>query len=137
MSQRIVRDRPVGQGCRIKFRTWTDVPRFGLCAPSQQFLGVGIRHIKENQFILLQHNTCIVRTQHISDAGFQDEITSVSTATHQIEVFSRVLRTSISSYLTKKHTNESLGELVVSFCRFYIFHHIYQPENQILAAKTG
>ncbi|XP_060603778.1 negative elongation factor D-like [Ruditapes philippinarum] len=35
----------------------------------------------------------------ISDAGFQGEITSVSTACHQIEVFSRVLRTSISSFL--------------------------------------
>jgi len=35
----------------------------------------------------------------ISDAGYQGEITSVSTACHQIEVFSRVLRTSISSFL--------------------------------------
>ncbi|KAK7114702.1 negative elongation factor D-like [Littorina saxatilis] len=35
----------------------------------------------------------------ISDAGFQGEITSVSTACHQIEVFSRVLRTSISGFL--------------------------------------
>lgn len=35
----------------------------------------------------------------ISDAGFQGEITSVSTACHQIEVFSRVLRTTISSLL--------------------------------------
>ncbi|WAR13302.1 NELFD-like protein [Mya arenaria] len=35
----------------------------------------------------------------ISDAGFQGEITSVSTACHQIEVFSRVLRTSITSFL--------------------------------------
>ncbi|XP_048254735.1 negative elongation factor D-like [Haliotis cracherodii] len=35
----------------------------------------------------------------ISDAGFQGEITSVSTACHQIEVFSRVLRTSISSFV--------------------------------------
>lgn len=35
----------------------------------------------------------------ISDAGYQGEITSVSTACHQIEVFSRVLRTYISSFL--------------------------------------
>lgn len=35
----------------------------------------------------------------ISDEGYQGEITSVSTACHQIEVFSRVLRTSISSFL--------------------------------------
>lgn len=35
----------------------------------------------------------------ISDAGFQREITSISTAAQQIEVFSRVLKTSISSFL--------------------------------------
>ncbi|KAH9499741.1 hypothetical protein Btru_077709 [Bulinus truncatus] len=35
----------------------------------------------------------------ISDAGFQGEITSVSTACHQIEVFTRVLKTSIASFL--------------------------------------
>ncbi|XP_078330044.1 negative elongation factor D-like isoform X3 [Crassostrea virginica] len=35
----------------------------------------------------------------ISDAGYQGEITSVSTACHQIEVFSRVLRTSITGML--------------------------------------
>ncbi|GFR85343.1 negative elongation factor D [Elysia marginata] len=35
----------------------------------------------------------------ISDAGFQGEITSVSTACHQIEVFSRVLKTSVATFL--------------------------------------
>jgi negative elongation factor C/D len=35
----------------------------------------------------------------ISDAGFQGEITSISTAAQQIEVFSRVLKTTISSFL--------------------------------------
>ncbi|ESN92288.1 hypothetical protein HELRODRAFT_157967 [Helobdella robusta] len=35
----------------------------------------------------------------ISDAGHQGEITSVSTACHQLEVFSRVLRTFISTFL--------------------------------------
>ena len=37
--------------------------------------------------------------QLISDAGYQGEITTVSTACHQIEVFSRVLRTSITTFL--------------------------------------
>ena len=37
--------------------------------------------------------------QLISDAGYQGEITTVSTACHQIEVFSRVLRTSVKSFL--------------------------------------
>lgn len=35
----------------------------------------------------------------ISDAGHQGEITSVSTACHQLEVFSRVLRTFVSTFL--------------------------------------
>ncbi|BFG01556.1 negative elongation factor D [Drosophila miranda] len=35
----------------------------------------------------------------ISDAGFQSEITSISTAAQQIEVFSRVLKTSIVKFL--------------------------------------
>ncbi|KAL1130963.1 hypothetical protein AAG570_012204 [Ranatra chinensis] len=35
----------------------------------------------------------------ISDAGFQGEITSISTAAQQIEVFSRVLKTAISTFL--------------------------------------
>ena len=36
----------------------------------------------------------------ISDAGFQGEITSISTAAQQIEVFSRILKTSVTTYLT-------------------------------------
>ncbi|GLV33783.1 TH1 [Carabus blaptoides fortunei] len=35
----------------------------------------------------------------ISDAGFQGEITSISTAAQQIEVFSRVLKTAITGFL--------------------------------------
>lgn len=40
-----------------------------------------------------------VLSQMISDAGFQGEITSVSTACHQIEVFTRVLKTSVATFL--------------------------------------
>uniref|UniRef100_A0A182IAW1 Uncharacterized protein n=1 Tax=Anopheles arabiensis TaxID=7173 RepID=A0A182IAW1_ANOAR len=36
----------------------------------------------------------------ISDAGFQSEITSISTAAQQIEVFSRVLKTAIAKFLS-------------------------------------
>jgi TH1 protein len=48
----------------------------------------------------------------ISDAGFQGEITSISTAAQQIEVFSRILKTSVGHYLEsndddrQKHTQE-------------------------------
>jgi hypothetical protein len=54
--------------------------------------------------------------QLISDAGHQGEITSVSTACHQIEVFSRVLRTSISSLLEgdKESLEKNLPEFTVS-----------------------
>lgn len=39
----------------------------------------------------------------ISDAGFQGEITSISTAAQQIEVFSRILKTNVCKIL---HSNE-------------------------------
>jgi len=38
----------------------------------------------------------------ISDAGYQGEIRSISTAAQQIEVFSRILRTSTAAYLTAR-----------------------------------
>ena len=40
-----------------------------------------------------------LKFQLISDAGFQGEITSISTAAQQIEVFSRILKTSVGHYL--------------------------------------
>ncbi|XP_055371165.1 negative elongation factor D [Condylostylus longicornis] len=43
----------------------------------------------------------------ISDAGFQSEITSISTAAQQIEVFSRVLKTAISKYLSNPEDIQS------------------------------
>ena len=51
----------------------------------------------------------------ISDAGFQGEITSISTAAQQIEVFSRILKTSVTNYLNsspetlKKNLRECAG----------------------------
>lgn len=41
----------------------------------------------------------MLMSQLISDAGFQGEITSISTAAQQIEVFSRVLKTAIAGFL--------------------------------------
>ena len=48
----------------------------------------------------------------ISDAGFQGEITSISTAAQQIEVFSRILKTSVTTYLnsTPETLNKNLSE---------------------------
>ncbi|CAH3160506.1 unnamed protein product, partial [Porites evermanni] len=49
-----------------------------------------------------QHPDCLMLNftiKLISDAGYQGEITSVSTACQQIEVFSRVLKTSACSFL--------------------------------------
>ena len=51
----------------------------------------------------------------ISDAGFQSEITSISTAAQQIEVFSRVLKTSIMKFLTHpEDTQKCIEECAVS-----------------------
>ncbi|XP_014665962.1 PREDICTED: negative elongation factor D-like [Priapulus caudatus] len=54
----------------------------------------------------------------ISDAGFQDEIKSVSTVCQQIEVFSRVLKTSVCSFLEKgeEHMKEHLPEFTNMVC---------------------
>lgn len=41
----------------------------------------------------------------ISDAGFQGEITSISTAAQQIEVFSRILKTSVVTFLQSDEDN--------------------------------
>lgn len=51
----------------------------------------------------------------ISDAGFQSEITSISTAAQQIEVFSRVLKTAITKFLTHPDdVNKCIEECAVS-----------------------
>lgn len=54
--------------------------------------------------------------QLISDAGYQGEITSVSTACQQLEVFSRVLRTSLSTLLDggEQNLEKNLPEFAVS-----------------------
>ncbi len=41
----------------------------------------------------------LISQQLISDAGFQGEITSISTAAQQLEVFARILRTAINNFL--------------------------------------
>uniref|UniRef100_A0A480V5X7 Negative elongation factor C/D-like n=1 Tax=Sus scrofa TaxID=9823 RepID=A0A480V5X7_PIG len=52
----------------------------------------------------------------ISDAGYQGEITSVSTACQQLEVFSRVLRTSLATILDggEENLEKHLPEFAVS-----------------------
>lgn len=53
--------------------------------------------------------------QLISDAGFQGEITSISTAAQQIEVFSRVLKTAIAGFLQNTEDwQSSIQECAVS-----------------------
>lgn len=57
-----------------------------------------------------------VCVQLISDAGYQGEITSVSTACQQLEVFSRVLRTSLATLLDggEENLEKNLPEFAVS-----------------------
>lgn len=53
----------------------------------------------------------------ISDAGFQSEITSISTAAQQIEVFSRVLKTSITKFLNSTDdTQDAIQECARMVC---------------------
>lgn len=56
-----------------------------------------------------------VCVQLISDAGYQGEITSVSTACQQLEVFSRVLRTSLATLLDggEENLEKNLPEFAV------------------------
>lgn len=54
----------------------------------------------------------------ISDAGFQGEITSVSTAAQQIEVFSRILKTSIGNILSSSEEDleKNMNEFTKMVC---------------------
>lgn len=54
----------------------------------------------------------------ISDAGFQGEITSISTASQQIEVFSRILKTSIETFLANANseTKKDISEFTRMVC---------------------
>lgn len=54
----------------------------------------------------------------ISDAGFQGEITSISTAAQQIEVFSRILKNSIVTFLQsdEDNLNKNMSECAKMVC---------------------
>ncbi|XP_063704587.1 negative elongation factor D [Culicoides brevitarsis] len=64
----------------------------------------------------------------ISDAGYQSEITSISTAAQQIEVFSRVLKTSIAKYLTnadeRQKTIQELAKMVCHSQHTYVYSQV-------------
>ncbi|XP_017779024.1 PREDICTED: negative elongation factor D [Nicrophorus vespilloides] len=74
----------------------------------------------------------------ISDAGFQGEITSISTAAQQLEVFSRVLKTSISSFLTNpedwQKTTKECAKMVCHGQHTYVYAqviiHVLARENK-------
>lgn len=64
----------------------------------------------------------------ISDAGYQSEITSISTAAQQIEVFSRVLKTSIAKFLTnaddRQRTIQELAKMVCHGQHTYVYSQV-------------
>ncbi|XP_045462012.1 negative elongation factor D [Harmonia axyridis] len=64
----------------------------------------------------------------ISDAGFQGEITSISTAAQQLEVFSRVLKTSISSFLGNpenwQNTSRECAKMVCHGQHTYVYSQV-------------
>lgn len=72
--------------------------------------------IKVVDFEILSKKCWLRVLQLISDAGFQGEITSISTAAQQIEVFSRVLKTSITAFLsTTEDWQKNIQECAVWF----------------------
>ncbi|KAK4293552.1 hypothetical protein Pmani_017691 [Petrolisthes manimaculis] len=74
----------------------------------------------------------------ISDAGFQGEITSISTAAQQIEVFSRILKTSTCNFL--QSPEDTRHRAVVEFAKMVCHgQHTYiyaQVMLQILSQET-
>lgn len=54
----------------------------------------------------------------ISDAGFQGEITSISTASQQLEVFARILKTSVNNFLscTEEDSKKQIEEFSKMVC---------------------
>ena len=54
-------------------------------------------------------------SQLISDAGHQGEITSISTASQQLEVFARIMKTFVHNFLTggEEHVERNLADFTV------------------------
>ncbi|KAK3575194.1 hypothetical protein QTP86_020897 [Hemibagrus guttatus] len=73
----------------------------------------------------------------ISDAGYQGEITSVSTACQQLEVFSRVLRTSLSTLLDggEQNLEKNLPEFAKMVCHGEHTYLFAQAMMSILAQE--
>lgn len=70
----------------------------------------------------------------ISDAGFQAEITSISTAAQQIEVFTRVLKTAIANFLQGPDDwNKSVREVAKMVCHG---QHTYVYSQVLLAVLS-
>lgn len=66
-------------------------------------------------------------SQLISDAGFQGEITSISTAAQQIEVFSRVLKSAIVGFLQSSDDwQNSVNECAVSILELFKLSVLYK-----------
>ncbi|CAD1473572.1 unnamed protein product [Heterotrigona itama] len=73
----------------------------------------------------------------ISDAGFQGEITSISTAAQQIEVFSRVLKTAIAGFLQNTEDwQSSIQECAKMVCHGQHTYVYSQVLLQILAQES-
>ena len=72
----------------------------------------------------------------ISDAGYQGEITSISTAAQQIEVFSRILKNSIVTFL--QSDEDSLAKNM-SECAKMVCHgqHTYVYAQVLLSGKLS
>jgi len=78
----------------------------------------------------------------ISDAGFQSEITSISTAAQQIEVFSRILKASVAGFLTapEERTERSMAECAKMVCHgqhTYVYAQVLLSSLAASESKNG
>lgn len=74
----------------------------------------------------------------ISDAGFQSEITSISTAAQQIEVFSRVLKTAITKFLTHPDdVNKCIEECAVSSFIVFSKKNYFNSSSYAISIANG
>ncbi|KAG1664297.1 Negative elongation factor C/D [Nymphon striatum] len=74
----------------------------------------------------------------ISDAGYHGEITSISTAAQQIEVFSRILRTSITNFLEggENEMKKNVSEFMDMVCHGEHTYFYSQAILQVLSQES-
>uniref|UniRef100_A0A4W4GME3 Negative elongation factor complex member C/D n=1 Tax=Electrophorus electricus TaxID=8005 RepID=A0A4W4GME3_ELEEL len=115
----------------IAHTTWRDLfYKLAEAHPDCLMLNFTVKVTQDKEKLLFSSNL-------ISDAGYQGEITSVSTACQQLEVFSRVLRTSLSTLLDggEQNLEKNLPEFAKMVCHGEHTYLFAQAMMSILAQE--